>query len=441
MRHYNATELIHADHKLITVAARLGHAGGGTTTLRFYTARLSEADQRAAGPISTRMPARPTDGEAGERPPTPSLPSATDDALQPYQRIAADLRGAIDSGILRSGELLPSEKELATRYGVAASTAHRAVAVLVAAGVVKSSRGVRATVAGTDQPAPEDQRWRLSPSSRLSRCQLGRAGQVPVVSVTAAWRCNRRSPFVPNSDQRHDLLTTTRWRRTLLIMLDTPKRDRAAERREATRREILEAAWSLAQEEGLAEFALRDVAERVGMRAPSLYTHFESKHAIYDAMFGQAWSDYEQVALAELADLPPAPRAAVRRAARVFFDFAVANPARCQLMIQRTIPGFVPSPESYAPAVRVLERVRQLIRGMGLSDPADFEIWVAMLGGLVNQQLANDPGGTRWSALLDRAVDVWADGVGLPADLPAQSLQTANSPGPRRRTQATRSTS
>ncbi|MGH3464758.1 MAG: GntR family transcriptional regulator [Kribbellaceae bacterium] len=58
-----------------------------------------------------------------------ALPSATDDALQPYQRIAADLRGAIDSG--RPGELLPSEKELATRYGVAASTAHRAVAVLV----------------------------------------------------------------------------------------------------------------------------------------------------------------------------------------------------------------------------------------------------------------------------------------------------------------------
>ena len=64
---------------------------------------------------------------------------------------------------------------------------------------------------------------------------------------------------------------------------------------------------------GLAEFTLRDLAERVGMRAPSLYTHFESKHAIYDAMFGQAWSDYEQVALAELADLPQAPRAAIRR--------------------------------------------------------------------------------------------------------------------------------
>ena len=127
-------------------------------------------------------------------------------------------------------------------------------------------------------------------------------------------------------------------------MLVTPKRDRVAERREATRAEILETAWELAQEQGLAEFTLRDLAERVGMRAPSLYTHFESKRAIYDAMFGQAWSDFEQVALAELPTLPNAPRAALRRVARVFFDFAVANPARHQLMNQRKIPGFEPSP-------------------------------------------------------------------------------------------------
>ena len=111
------------------------------------------------------------------------------------------------------------------------------------------------------------------------------------------------------------------------------------------------------------------------MRAPSLYTHFGSKHAIYDAMFGQAWSDYEQVALAELAELPQAPRAAIRRVARVFFDFAVANPARHQLMNQRTIPGFEPSAESYAPSVRVLELGQQIFRSLGLSDLSDFDIW------------------------------------------------------------------
>ena len=152
----------------------------------------------------------------------------------------------------------------------------------------------------------------------------------------------------------------------LLTVLERPRRDRIAERREATRLEILDAAWELAQEQGLAEFTLRDLAERVGMRAPSLYAHFASKHAIYDAMFGQAWSEYEQVALAELANLPQAPRAAIRRLARAFFDFAVANPARHQLMNQRTIPGFEPSAESYAPAVRVLELGQQIFRSIGL---------------------------------------------------------------------------
>lgn len=222
-------------------------------------------------------------------------------------------------------------------------------------------------------------------------------------------------------------------------MLGTPKRDRQAERREATRAEILEAAWQLASEKGLTEFTMRDLADRVGMRAPSLYTHFESKNAIYDAMFGQAWSEFERVALAELAELPATPRAVIRRAARVFFDFAVANPARHQLMNQRTIPGFESSPESYAPAVRVLELGQRLEASLGLTDPGDFDISTAIIAGVINQQLANDPGGTRWSALLDRAMDMWSDSVGLSPDPPAPDRRATKPRGPRRRTHATRS--
>jgi AcrR family transcriptional regulator len=181
---------------------------------------------------------------------------------------------------------------------------------------------------------------------------------------------------------------------------------------------------------------LRDLAERVGMRAPSLYTHFESKHAIYDAMFGQAWSDYEQLAVAEFAELPQAPRAALRRVARLFFDYAVANPVRHQLMNQRPIPGFEPSAESYAPAVRVLELGRHLFNDLGVTDSADFDIATAIIAGLINQQLANDPGGTRWSVLLDRAIDMWADAVGLPPDPPPQHRRTTQPRSPRRRTPA-----
>ena len=224
-------------------------------------------------------------------------------------------------------------------------------------------------------------------------------------------------------------------------MLGAPRRDRLAERREATRKEITEVAWELAQERGLAEFTLRDVADRVGMRAPSLYTHFESKHAIYDAMFGQAWSDFEQVALAELARLPAGPRAAVRRVARVFFDFAVANPARHQLMNQRTIPGFEPSPGSYAPAVRVFKQGEELFLNLGVNDPAASDLYTAIIDGMINQQLANDPGGIRWSALLDRAIDIWADGVGLPPDPPTQGRRTTPAEHSSRRTAPRRSTS
>jgi AcrR family transcriptional regulator len=70
-------------------------------------------------------------------------------------------------------------------------------------------------------------------------------------------------------------------------MLGEPSRDRRAERREATKAEILDAAWAIAREEGLAALSLRDVARRVGMQAPSLYGYFDSKMAIYDAMYAQ----------------------------------------------------------------------------------------------------------------------------------------------------------
>ena len=64
------------------------------------------------------------------------------------------------------------------------------------------------------------------------------------------------------------------------------RRTRRAERREATKAEILDAAWALVREHGLGALALRDLAARVGMRAPSLYQYFDSKtHAIYGAMF------------------------------------------------------------------------------------------------------------------------------------------------------------
>jgi AcrR family transcriptional regulator len=196
-------------------------------------------------------------------------------------------------------------------------------------------------------------------------------------------------------------------------MLVSPKRDRQTERREATRQEILAAAWITARENGLAQVTLREVADRVGMRAPSLYSHFESKNAIYDAMFGQAWEEFLELSLA--ADTPRArtARSALRRYARLFFEFAVADLARHQLMNQRTIPGFVPSEQSYAPAVAVIRLLRERVAAYGIHRDQDIDLFTAIVGGLVDGQLANDPGGERYARLLDRAIDMYADNLGL----------------------------
>lgn len=158
---------------------------------------------------------------------------------------------------------------------------------------------------------------------------------------------------------------------------------------------------------------LRDVAELVGMRAPSLYTHFASKNAIYDAMFGDAWSQFLEYSKAAEAGEPATSRAALRFYARVFFDFAVAFPARHQLMNVRTIPDFAPSPEAYAPSVAVMDDFVARMARHGVRGQDDIDLFVAIVSGMVDAQLANDPGGTRWSRLLGRAIDMFADNVGI----------------------------
>jgi AcrR family transcriptional regulator len=185
----------------------------------------------------------------------------------------------------------------------------------------------------------------------------------------------------------------------------TVTRDRRAERREATKAEILDAAWAIVRKDGLAALSLRDLARQVGMRAPSLYQYFDSKHAIYDAMFAQgnrALVDRVN-AFTETGE----PEQNLRCVARIFVEFAVEDPARYQLLFQRTIPGFEPSPESYGLAVSLVQRGADQLAAAGFDHPQVMDMWTALVAGLAAQQVSNDPGGTRWVGLIDDAVDMF----------------------------------
>lgn len=192
-------------------------------------------------------------------------------------------------------------------------------------------------------------------------------------------------------------------------VLEAPTRDRRAERRDAVIAEILEAAWELTRTEGLAGLSLRDLAAKIGMRPPSLYWYFESKRAIYEAMFVQG--NQQLLARLNQQEWPADPRASLRLCARVFVEFSMEDVQRYQLLFQRTIPNFEPSADAYAVAMQVFEQMRDRFAAAGLGGPEAFDIWTALVSGLSAQQLANDPGGDRWLRLIDDVVDMYVDHI------------------------------
>ncbi|SFM77562.1 Site-specific recombinase XerD [Pseudonocardia ammonioxydans] len=178
LRHYSATELIAAGMDIRTVAGRLGHGGGGVTTLRVYAAWLAEADQRAAAGITARLPERPTSVSAVERARTaPRLP---------FEKTAAAILRRIEAGELSEGEYLPAINRLAREHEVGVGTAYKALDLLQTWGVVRTRAGGGAVVLAPEQPtepavntaAVPDERTPLAPQRRLLDFVVRRRGYV-----------------------------------------------------------------------------------------------------------------------------------------------------------------------------------------------------------------------------------------------------------------------
>ena len=163
---------------------------------------------------------------------------------------------------------------------------------------------------------------------------------------------------------------------------------------------IVAAAWELAEEHGIAGVSVGTIAAAMGMRPQSLYHYFPAKDAIYDRMYREGFEEYLQ----RLGRIPESgePVELLCAVAEDFVDFAAERPGRYQLLFQRTIPGFTPSPESYGVALRALDELRRMLRRAGISRESDVDLWRALLLGLAGEQLANDPGGRRWRRLARR---------------------------------------
>jgi AcrR family transcriptional regulator len=170
------------------------------------------------------------------------------------------------------------------------------------------------------------------------------------------------------------------------------------------RAEIVAAAWHIARREGIAALSLRELAASVGMRAPSLYTYFPSKHDLYDAMFAGGMREFAE----RLSQSPPGrdPAETLRRRVNTWVSVAVEDPLRYELLFQRPIPGFAPSPESLAIGLTALTETRTVAAAAGLGSDAALDLLLATTHGLVQMQIANEPGGARWTSLVDEVIDM-----------------------------------
>lgn len=199
-------------------------------------------------------------------------------------------------------------------------------------------------------------------------------------------------------------------------MLDAPNRDRRAERRSATQAEILEAARELCAANGLASLSLRDLARQIGLKAPSLYSYFESKNAIYDALFAQGC---QQLLDGRPEHIPSDLLDGIKAIMGYFVSFCVADPVRYQLMFQRTIPGFEPSAESFAISQRAMRLTRDWFADHGLDRPEVVDLFTAVGSGIAAQQNSNEPGGDRWTRLIDDAALMFVRHIQAGDDHPA----------------------
>jgi DNA-binding transcriptional regulator YhcF (GntR family) len=93
-------------------------------------------------------------------------------------RIAAEIRGQIQSGELAAGERVPSTREITRRWSVAMATASKVLATLKEEGLVRTRRGVGTVVAGSSSSRP-----RASARARDAEATLTR--ERIVVTATA----------------------------------------------------------------------------------------------------------------------------------------------------------------------------------------------------------------------------------------------------------------
>jgi len=123
---------------------------------------------------------------------------------------------------------------------------------------------------------------------------------------------------------------------------------------------ILEAAEALLEEAGPGGLSVRGIAERACVAPMGLYSRFDGKYGVVDALFQEGFAALGATMRAHAAD--PDPLTGFRAAGVAYRALALAHPARYGLMFLQSVPGHTPSDEALATADGAFRALVEVVR-------------------------------------------------------------------------------
>ncbi len=126
---------------------------------------------------------------------------------------------------------------------------------------------------------------------------------------------------------------------------------------------IIAAARDLLEEGGLDAVSMAGVAERVGIRAPSLYHRFNDRADLLVAVATDVALDLRRVLADAVVGAGADPAKGLDALAVAYRSFALATPRASALLFAPAVPGVAPTPEAQAEAAKPVVDVAQTIVG------------------------------------------------------------------------------
>lgn len=197
-------------------------------------------------------------------------------------------------------------------------------------------------------------------------------------------------------------------------LIPTPQERRERNREEMTNA-ILEAARAIIREEGAGALNLSELARRVNLTTPALYSYFPNKFAIYDALYAYGIRQLREREEAIWEAHEPGWER-LRAWFEVRLIYAMENPEMYHLMFSNPVPGFVPSESSVAETQTQLARATQSLTEVieagvirpNVSTQRAIELLLAMRHGILSERIGKanvvPPDSGRFEHLVDDAI-------------------------------------